>query len=182
MKVSPIEVPGYIIPYITKECAGIFTEGAGENFTEIRIEPTSVFGMFLTRTLRPDYKVKFYQLTIYSRKIGNKTAFSTDILEFKNNAEFQIDLSFEDLENFYRFLDTLFNTSFYFFMSGFCYGCDDKKKIKNGINTFIDKYDLLEYGFNENQMRILYWRYRNNGSVSAFRNNKSFKFFTSGKF
>lgn len=182
MKVAPIEVPGYIIPFITKECAGIYTEKAGENFTEIRIEPTSVFGMFLTRTLRPNYKVRFYQLTIYSRRIGRQTAFSTNILEFKNNAEFQIDLSFGDLENFYRFLDTIFNTSFYFFMSGFCYSSSSSQKIKDGINIFIDRYDLLEYGFNESKMRIMYWRYRNTGSVSPFGNNKSFKFFSSGKF
>lgn len=182
MKIAPIEVPGYIIPYLTKECAGIYTENSGENFTDIRIEPTSVFGMFLTRALRPNYRVKFYQLTIYSRRIGRKTAFSTDILEFKNNAEFQIDLSFDDLANFYRFLDTLFNTSFYFFMSGFIYGSESNQKIKDGINVFIDRYDLLEYGFNENQMRMMYYRYRNSGSVAPFGNNKSFKFFSSGKF
>lgn len=180
VELAPVEVPGYIIPYLVKECAGISALREGEAFTEIRIETTSVLGMFLTRTLRPDYKVKFYQLTLYCRKIGHQTAFSSEIREFKNNAEFQIDLSFADLENFYRFLDTIFNATFYFYLSGYCDGSQSRHKIKEGINRFCAKYDLLEYGYNENQMRLLYYTYRcgrkerDPGALTPFSNNKSF--------
>ena len=175
MKIAPIEVPGYIIPYITQECAGITIAKEGNQYIDIQIEPCSVFGMFLTRTVRPDYKIKFYQMTIYSKSFGNKKAFSTEILEFKNQAEFQIDLSFEELQNFYSFLDTIFKASMYFFISGFCFGCEKKIKIKSAVHHFCDKYDLLEYGFNENQMRQLYYDYGKKGSVRSLVNNKSFK-------
>ncbi|GEM_PF-3497639 len=181
MNIAPVEVPGYIIPYIIRECAGVHLEQQGDFFADIRIEPNSVFGMFLTRTIRPDYKVKFYQIRIFTRKVGLQRAFSSDILEYKNNAEFQIDLSFTDLDNFYRFLDSIFNASFYFFLQGFCDGnTQDREKIKNGINKFIDRYDLLEYGFNENQLRIMYYRYRTAGGGVSFINNKSRYF--SGRF
>lgn len=168
IQLYPIEVPGYLIPFIIKEMGGISVLHQSEEFTRIIVEPKSILGMFLRRRIRPDYKVKHYCLTIYSKKIGTKRAFSTDIMEFQVDAEFRIDLSFEELEAFYKFLDSAFRCSFYFFVKGYCAGSISKRSIKEGIWNFIEQYNLLEYGYNENQLRERFFKYRKQGGLYKF--------------
>jgi hypothetical protein len=112
-KIKPVEVPGYLIPFIINECKGVEILKADGNLYEISIEPRSVMGMFLSRTIRPSYKVKAFILAIYYKKIGENTAFSAEVMEYQNNAEFKVDLSFEDISNFYKFLESIFFTSIY---------------------------------------------------------------------
>ena len=64
-KIKPVEVPGYLIPFIINECKGVEILKADGNLYEISIEPRSVMGMFLSRTIRPSYKVKAFILAIY---------------------------------------------------------------------------------------------------------------------
>ena len=61
-KIKPVEVPGYLIPFIINECKGVEILKADGNLYEISIEPRSVMGMFLSRTIRPSYKVKAFIL------------------------------------------------------------------------------------------------------------------------
>lgn len=165
MQLCPIGVPGYLIPFIKNEMNGITIVKDTTDFTSIRVEPKSVLGMFLTRRIRPSYKVKFYNLTIYSTKIGKKRAFSSEILEIQSSAEFRVDLSFEDLDAFYKFIDCSFRMSFYFYVKGYCIGSHSDKKIREAIRKFCDEYDLLEYGYSENQMRRAFYQYRNKGGI-----------------
>lgn len=174
IQILPVYVPGFLVPFITKEMDGINVEEENSVYTNISIEPNSILGMFLRRRIRPDYKIKDYRMVIYSQKIGSQTAFSIDLLEFQNKAQFKVDLSFDELEELYKFLKYTFTMSFYFFVKGFLKrntdsNCDKQTGVRAGIRHYIDEYDLLEFGYSENQLRRLYYAYKKSGVLIQFQ-------------
>lgn len=175
IQILPIFVPGYLIPFISKEMDGIKIMQETEHFINIKIEKNSVLGMFLRRRVRPDYKVKDYQMVIYTKKIGPHNAFSIDLLEFQNSVQYKVDLSFAELEDLYKFLSYSFSISFYFFVKGYLEVCKKQNRqygtLMEAIRCVIDEYDLLEYGYSEMQMKELYYSYKKNGSCSVLRKN-----------
>lgn len=168
----PIGVPGYIIPFIKKEMGGVTVlEDKGE-FTQVKVCPKSVLGMFLTRKIRPSYKVKYYVLTLFCSKLGGRTAFSSELLELQNSGYFRVDLSFEELDAFYKFLDCNFRMSFYFFVKGYSLGSISSQKIKDAIYKFCDAYDLWEFGYSEKQLRNVYNKYQKKGGIYKLSNHE----------
>lgn len=177
IQILPVSVPGYLVPFIIKEMDGISVIEASGDYTNIKVEPNSVLGMFLRRRIKPEYKTKDYQILIYSKKIGVKRAYSVNILEHQLKGEFQIDLTFEELEEFYKFLSHGFMLFFQSYVKGFVHSykirnarSDTKKKhqgVRTAIRSLLDEYDMLEYGFSENQMRMLYY---NNLKKGCFAN------------
>lgn len=174
MKLYPVDVPGYLIPYIRREMNGVTEIDGDDSFTRIKIEPRSIFGMFLsTRIEQKEYKKKSFEMLIYSKKIGQNSAYSIEIEEYLNTSEFKLDLSFSELESFYKFLDFSFRCSMFFYIMGFCAGSDSRQKLKDAISDICDKYNLLEYGFSEKQLRRLFQIYKDRGGISALQNNYS---------
>lgn len=167
----PIEVPGYIIPFILKEFDGVSIIYQDGNITTISIEPRSIMGMFLRRNILPSYRIKNYSLTIYTKKLGEKVSFSSEVLEYQNSAQYKVDLTFSELEEFYKFINSCFRISFYFFVKGFAKGSASDQKIKDAINHYIEDYDLLEYGYNEKQLRGILTSYNKKGGGNTFQRN-----------
>lgn len=175
IQILPVYVPGYLVPFISKEMDGVKILESDEHYINISIEKNSILGMFLRRRIRPDYKIKNYQMVIYTKKIGPHQAFSIDLLEFQNSVQYKIDLSFAELEDFYKFLSYTFAMSFYFYVKGY-FKTYEKKGSKYGllmeaIRSHMDEYDLLEYGFSDMQLKQLYYSYRKNGSFSVLHKN-----------
>jgi hypothetical protein len=69
--------------------------------------------------------------------------------------------------------------SFYFFVRGYINRNKEfigNKKLKGigireGIRQFIDEYELLEYGYSENQLRRLFYSYKTKGVLILFQHN-----------
>ena len=175
IQILPVFVPGYLIPFISQEMEGVKVLQENENFINIKIEKNSVLGMFLRRRIRPDYKIKNYQMVIFTRKIGPHQAFSIDLLEFQNSVEYKVDLSFAELEDLYKFLSYAFCVSFYFFVKGYIKAQKAKPTnygvLMSAIRCVIEDYDLLEYGYSEMQLKELYYSYKKNGSCAALHKN-----------
>lgn len=176
IRLKPIEVPGYLISFLLKECDGVSMLKDGGEYKQILIEPKSVLGQFLNARHNKPEEIKEYALTIYYTKKGSKKVTSTDIINLYNSAEFTMDWSFEDIEAFYKWLDSFFRTYFCFYVKGFCKGSTSRRKITLAITAFCELYDLYEYGYSNNTMRIIYFRYTNNGVMSLFQNNNRLNF------
>ena len=167
IQILPVTVPGYLVPFIIKEMDGISVAEASGDYTNISVEPNSILGMFLRRRIRPEYKTKNYQILIYSKKLGSTRAYSVDLKEYQMKAEFSVDLTFEELEEFYKFLSHGFMLHFQSFVRGFVaaqklknsrsQGRKKHQGVRSAIRLMLDEYDMLEYGFSENQMRHLYY-------------------------
>lgn len=158
----PIEVPGYVITFLRNELQGVSELSGSEVFSIMTIEPNSVFGMFLRRRIAKDYKVKEYRLAVYTKKIGCQNSFSAEILEYQRTGVFNVDLTFNELDDFFKFIDYLFRQNLYFFVEA----AKNFVSINDAIRTFIDKYDLLEYGYSLNQLRKVYNDFRKNGAIT----------------
>lgn len=167
IQILPVTVPGYLVPFIIKEMDGISVAETSGDYTNISVEPNSILGMFLRRRIKPEYKTKNYQILIYSKKMGGTRAYCVDLKELQMKAEFSVDLTFEELEEFYKFLSHGFMLHFQSFVRGFVAAqrlknarSEGRKKhqgVRTAIRVMLDEYDMLEYGFSENQMRNLYY-------------------------
>jgi hypothetical protein len=167
IQILPVTVPGYLVPFIVKEMDGISVAETSGDYTNISVEPNSILGMFLRRRIKPEYKTKNYQILIYSKKMGGTRAYCVDLKELQMKAEFSVDLTFEELEEFYKFLSHGFMLHFQSFVRGFVVAqkikntrskCRRKHQgVRSAIRFMLDEYDMLEYGFSENQMRRLYY-------------------------
>lgn len=181
IQILPVTVPGYLVPFIIKEMDGVSVVQSAGDYTNISVEPHSILGMFLRRRIKPEYKTKKYQLLIYSKKVGSQKAYSIDIREFQIKAEFEVDLSFEELEEFYKFLSHGFMIFFYSYVKGFVRATkqrnlaenENKKSVgvREAIRLLIDEYDMLEYGFSENQLRKLYYENLHRGCLANLHKN-----------
>lgn len=178
IQILPVYVPGYLVPFLIKEMDGVSVMQNTEQFTNIKIEKNSIIGMFLRRNIKPSYKIKNYQMVIYSKKIGPQNAFSIDLLEYQNSVEFRVDLTFEELDKFYKFLSHLFTISFFTFVKGYQKARKDDGKsygiLMEAIRAIIDEYDLLEYSFSESQLKELYYSQDRNGCCSGLHKNLPF--------
>lgn len=172
IQLYPIEVPGYLIPFIIKELGDAEVLSYTESFSRIIINPNSSLGRFIRNGILPNYKVKNYCLTIYTKKLGSKKAFSAELMEFHSSAEYRVDLSFDELDSFYKFLDSSFKSCFYFFVKGYCAGSSSPAKIKAAIWKFIEDYDLSEYGYDEKILRHYYYSFKKKGALHKHFNNE----------
>ncbi len=169
INIYPIQVPGYVISFVQKEIQGVHHLEGNDDYSVISIEPNSIFGMFFSRLLKNSCKVKEYRLLFYTK---NKTKASTNVLEYHKTGSFNADLSFDQIDYFFKFIDSLFRQNFFFFVKGFCLGKENAHSSQQeAINIFIDKYDLLEYGYSYNQLRRLYYSFLKEGSATKMKHN-----------
>ena len=169
--ILPIEVPGYIVPFLIKDCDGVSVENESGNFTTISIEPNSCFGMFLRRNILPDYKIKNYSITIFTKKKGEKVAYSAEVLEYKNAAEYRVDLNFHQLEDFYKFLNSYFRVAFYFYVKGYCGACSSDFRRHLAIKKYVEEYKLMEYGYDFRRLKKIMDRYSEKGGLHILQRN-----------
>lgn len=174
IQILPVYVPGFLVPFMIHELDGVSVEDENGIYTNISIEPNSILGMFLRRRIKPDYKIKYYRMIIYCQKVSTQNAFSIDLMEYQNKAQFKVDLSFAELEELYKFLKYTFTLSFYFYVKGFLkrnnFTEEEKQAgVRKGTRYFIEEYDLLEYGYSVEQMRALYYDYKKKGVLIQFQ-------------
>ena len=172
MQLYPIEVPGYLIPFIMREMDGVRVVDGGAEYCRIKIESVSVLGMFLTRRLRPSYRVRYYELSLYSKSVCGRRAFSAEVLEIQKSSSLKLDLSFEDLSAFYKFIECHFRMSFYFYVKGYCLGNFSKGRIRDAITSFLSDFELLEYGYSEKVLRNIYNKFHRKGGVYKLHKNE----------
>ena len=140
----------------------------GQMVKVVKIHSSSVLGryirMMVVKTDKPPRRQNYnfclsirniedkYQTEIYSFATGNKTF-------FKIPEEFNKDLN--------DMIQNLFETAFFYYVEGF------RKKgyigaMRDGIRSFIDKYELYEHGYSFAGLEQIYFRTKRNRALTKF--------------
>lgn len=77
----------------------------------------------------------------------------------------EVNTAFNDL------LEDIFRMGFFTYIEGYLQG--ENTRLNEGIDTFIDKYDLLEHGFSRETLRQLYYRERKKARLERFLERSS---------
>lgn len=163
-----VEIRPQLIPFLFKEFQGSEAGYMDKKVKSIRFLPSSSITKYL------------YNQIEYSKKRGKQDEFILFLtIEEKQRRVYSgivyIDakgvkeplmMDENKVKNFNNLLEDIFRISFVNFVDGFLQGIPDVTK---ATDTFIDKYDLLEVGFNKENLRLLYYREKKTSLLSRLQ-------------
>ena len=166
-----VKIRQHLIPFLYKECTGKEACYAGKSVLSARFFPSSSVARYL------------YNLVGYKKKYGSQDVYFLFIEVEKENFKYKATLYVEDtgvkypalltseqIRDFNSLLEDMFRLSFIFFVDG-C--IEAGGTIQDGITKFIEKYELLEFGFDDEALRALYKRAKKTEKISRFQNQSS---------
>jgi hypothetical protein len=89
---------------------------------------------------------------------------------YKNYKHIFLPLAFERADNLFvnGFFEDIFRTAFLYYVTGYN-EVANMGGVTEAINDFMDKYELLETGFDPEALRVLYYRERKSNKLSRFQ-------------
>jgi hypothetical protein len=168
-----VNIRPHLVSFLFKELEGKEASYMNVKSKSIKIYPFSSFG-----------KILYSQLN--NVKIGRNDKFIIFLsIEKKRNLDFQGQLYIEvkklyeklllpeyNVKNINNLLEDIFRISFMYYIDG-CLEQDKEANITKAIDRFIDKYELLEVGFSNENLRRLYYREKEKNKRLARMQNQS---------
>ncbi|MHA3788314.1 hypothetical protein ACX0HA_08910 [Flavobacterium hauense] len=162
MSVVPVNIRPHLIPFFFLEFEGKEASYCGKTVTAVKISTSSSLGkmirLFMLKVEKPA-KVDHYNLflSVADNPEGGKQ-YEGNYFKYVSGANSFLELPADVNREINNLLEDIFRLSFIFFVDGFMH--NGKPNITKGIDFFIDKYDLLEFGFCNEKLRQLYYRER----------------------
>lgn len=170
----PVNIRPHLVSFLFKELEGKEASYMSVKSKSIKIYPFSSLGKIL------------YSQLVNHVKIGRNDQFLIFLsIEKKRNLEFQGQLYIEvkklyeelllpesNVKNINNLLEDIFRISFMYYVDG-CLEHDKEANITKAIDRFIDKYELLEVGFSNENLRRLYYREKEKNKRLARMQNQS---------
>lgn len=165
-------IRSHLVLFFRNECVGKEASYAGKSVMSARFFPSSSIARYL------------YNLTDYQRKYSSQDVFFLFLEIEKTNFKYQgtlyvdqggvkkpVELTGDQIRAFNDLLEDIFRLSFIFYVEA-CVA--NGISISTAINQFIEKYELLECGFEPETLRALYKREKKKGSkLSRFQTQSS---------
>lgn len=172
MSIVPIQIRPHLIPFFFQEFDGEEASYLNKKVTAIKVSTKSSLGrtirLFMVKVNIP-VKIDNYQLylSVADHPDGGKT-YEGNFYRFESGQSSFLQLPPEVNRDINNLLEDIFRMAFIFYVDG--YMEDGKKNITQGINKFIDQYELLEFGFCNEKLRQLYYREKGkNKRLSRFQ-------------
>lgn len=162
MSVVPVNIRPHLVPFFFKEFEGKEACYLGKTVTAVRISTSSSLGkmirLFMLKVDKP-VKVDHYNLflSVADNPQGGKL-YEGNYFKYESGSNSFLELPNDVNKEINNLLEDIFRMSFIFFVDGFMH--QGKPNITKGIDLFIEKYDLLEFGFCNEKLRQLYYRER----------------------
>jgi hypothetical protein len=160
MSIVPVQIRPHLIPFFFQEFDGEEASYLNQKVTAVKFSSKSSWGkmirMFMVKVNMPK-KVDHYQLylRVADSPQGQKT-YEGNFYKFESGASSFLELPPDVNHDINSLLEDIFRMAFVFYVDGYMVG--GKRNIVQGINSFIDKYELLEFGFCNEKLRQLYYR------------------------
>jgi len=164
-KYVPAQIRPHLIPFLFKELEGSEACYMARTTKSIKIYPFSSLGKFFYAQMA-DYGTigKKDQFIIYltiERKSLN--VYSGLLYASINSVNEQLYLLEPQVKEINNLLEDLFRISYIYYVDGYLEH-HPSGEVRQGINRFMEKYDLEELGFNNESLRQLYYREKDKGA------------------
>jgi hypothetical protein len=161
LSIVPVSIRPHLIPFFFKEFEGQEAKYLGQKVKAIRVPTSSSLGcmmrMFMVKVEKPAKVIDHYQLYLsVADNPGGGKAYEGNYYKFESGSRSFLELPAEVNKDINNLLEDIYRITFVSFMDGFMTAKD--AIINDGLNQFIDKYDLLEVGQTTDSMRQLYYR------------------------
>lgn len=186
MSIVPVQIRPHLIPFFFQEFEGEEASYLNKKVTAIKVSTKSSLGrmmrLFMVKVEKPS-RVDHYNIFLSVADTPSGKVFegnfykqeSSFVFDPANNVKFEsgaksfLELPPDVNRDINNLMEDIFRMAFVYFVDG--YMIDGKRNITQGINAFMDKYDLLEFNFDNEKLRQLYYREMNKSKrLSRFQN------------
>jgi hypothetical protein len=162
METIPVKIRPHLIPFLFKEMEGTEAAYMTQRVKTLKIYPFSSIGKFLFSHL-PDFQQlgKMDQFIIYltveKKSFNIYEGFLYVNISKVTEKVYLPETKVNDINNL---LEDIFRIAYVYYVDGYLEH-KEKANVTKAVNSFIDKYDLLEFGMSDIGMRRLYYREKN---------------------
>lgn len=178
MSVVPVNIRPHLAAYLFREMDGEELVYLGRTVKAAKIPMSSSLGRTMRMVMvnithplpvKPDDQFQVY-LSVEDDPVEGKH-YHGNYYKFESGSRSWLAVPPGACEEFNNLLEDIFRANFVSFMEG--YMLHPAAVINDGINIWIDKYDLLETGFSTESFRQLYYREKKKGRLNRLQERPS---------
>lgn len=164
-----VEIRPQLIPFLFKEFEGNEAGYMDKKVKTVRFLPASSITKYLYNQIEYKKKINKKQddFVLFLSIEQKRPRIYTGIVYINSDGVKEaLKMGEDKVKNFNNLLEDLFRISFTNFIDGYI---ASGSEITKGIDEFIDKYDLLEVGFEKESLRQLYYREKKSSVLSRLQ-------------
>jgi hypothetical protein len=170
-----VDIRSHLIPFFFEEMVGFKASYDGQSVKMITLLPSSSLANYLYTQIEYDRKLKKRKLERFilylSIEKKNHFTFTGQIYTDNDGVKSILKMTIDKVRELNNLLEDIFRTSMVFFIEG-CKA--SKMEIRTAIEIFMEKYSLLEYGFEPETIRKMYYENSNeNKTLNRFQQRSS---------
>ncbi|MFL9844726.1 hypothetical protein [Flavobacterium rhizosphaerae] len=160
MSTVPVHIRPHLVPFFLKEFNGREAVYLNQKVTAIKISTSSSLGrmmrLFMIKVDLPEKDPDYYNIYLAVEDTPTGKKYEGNYYKYESGARSFLKMPEDVNRAINDLLEDIFRTSFVYYVDG--YMLTPGAKIIPAIDSFIKKYDLLEFGHSTESMRQLYYR------------------------
>ncbi|WP_278035883.1 hypothetical protein [Flavobacterium nitratireducens] len=161
MQHVPIQISPHLVPFFFKESEGKEYSYSNRKVRTVLFSTTistigRIIRLLMVKAGRP-VNVENFNLCLTVSDNGNSKKYTGQFYKQENGTNSFLMLPPEANKDINDFLEDMFRMSFISYMNGVVEN-NNEAVVRAAIDKFIDKYELLEFGFCNDTLRQLYYR------------------------
>lgn len=177
MQIVPILIRPHLVPFFFKESEGKEYAYGKKRVKAVLLSPmVSSLGrmirLLMVKSAKP-LNIDYFNLNLTISDTSNGKEYKGEFYKHENGRNSFLMLPKDANDDINDLMEDIFRMSFTSYMNG-CIDNNGEAVVVSAIDKFIDKYDLLEFGFSNDTLRQLYYREKKNSKIiSRFQTKKS---------
>lgn len=177
MSVVPILIRPHLIPFFFQESEGQEFNYGGKRGKSVLFSPMvstvgRIIRLLMIKSGKP-LKIENFNLYLSISDTPTGKKYQGQFYKHESGRNSFLMLPQDANNDINDLLEDMFRMSFVSYMNGAVEN-NTNAEVVAAINKWIDKYDLLEFGFSNDTLRQLYYREKKNGKIIArFQKKKS---------
>ena len=168
--VVPIVIRQHLVPFFFKESEGeefLYGNKRGKSvlFSSMVSSVGRIMRLLMVKSGKP-LNVENFNLYLSISESGNSRQYQGQFYKYESGRNSFLMLPEEANKDINDLLEDIFRMSFISYMNG-CLENNNNAVVTYAIDKFIEKYDLLEFGFSNETLRKIYYREKKNNKIVA---------------
>lgn len=168
MSLVPITIREHLVPFFFKESEGVEKMYGNKKVKGVVYSSTaSTVGKIIRLLMVKSgnlLKINHFNLFLSISDDGNSKRYLGQFYKSEKGTNSFLKLPEEANKDINDLLEDMFRMAFVSYMNG-CIENNNETSVVSAIDKFIDKYDLLEFGFCNDTLRRLYYREKKNNKI-----------------
>jgi len=172
----PAKIRPHLVPFLFREFPGIDANFNGKKVKAAKVSTRNTLGKLIRllaeQSDKPGACDKRYPIFLSIEERSRRNEVFGKIYRYTDGTNRSLMLPEEAVVMINEYLEGIFRT----YMMSYLIGWEEKKgeaSIMKGINRFVEKYNLLEFGFDPNSIRRNYYRWKKDEKRLSFFINQA---------